>query len=71
MLCRIQQEFGITESLLSAGTPSDQPPVPDEGKHKGGNRPNSEGNNSVLLTFSFSRSIIMFVHIAWDWGSFA
>lgn len=57
MLCRIQQEFGITEFLLSAETPSDQPPVPAEGKHKGGNRPNSEGNNFVLLHFLFLEAL--------------
>lgn len=57
VLCRIQQEFGITESLLSAETPSDQPPVPAEGRHKGGNRPNSEGNNFVLLHFLFQEAL--------------
>lgn len=57
VLCRIQQEFGITESLLSAETPSDQPPVPAEGKHKGENRPNSEGNNFVLLHFLFLEAL--------------
>lgn len=57
VLCRIQQELGITESLLSAETPSDQPPVPAEGKHKGGNRPNSEGNNFVLLHFLFLEAL--------------
>lgn len=57
VLCRIQQEFGITESLLFAETPSDQPPVPAEGKHKGGNRPNSEGNNFVLLHFLFLEAL--------------
>lgn len=53
VLCRIWQEFGRTESLLSAETRSDQPPVPAEGKHKCGNRPNTEGNNFVLLHFLF------------------
>lgn len=57
VLCRIQQEFGRTESPLSAETPSDQPPVPAEGKHKGGNRPNSEGNNFVLLHFLFLEAL--------------
>lgn len=57
VLCKIQQEFGITESLLSAETPSDQPPVPAEGKHKGINRPNSEGNNFVLLHFLFLEAL--------------
>lgn len=33
VLCRIQQEFGRTESLLSAETPSNQPPVAVEGRN--------------------------------------
>lgn len=57
VLCRIRQEFGRTESLLSAETPSDQPSVPAEGKHKGGNRPNSEGNNFVLLHVLFLEAL--------------